>query len=158
MSGVVLSVSASPAAPTAVTSVERAGLLDAAVATGSSAMPPTLPAPSAGSDAQAGPNGSVIAAGLTAIDSGAIDSGAIDSGAMDAGAMDSGVIDAGAVVAPPLPDEQAANTNAALNSNPPMRAALVLFVIVVSPLILRPAHRPLAGRRDGERCEWGAAR
>src|ERR671911_1067920 len=53
-----LSVSASPACVTAVTSVDKTGLLLAAVAAGSSAMPPKLPSPSAGTALHAGPNGS----------------------------------------------------------------------------------------------------
>ena len=57
MSGVVLRVSPRPASVTAVTSVDRTGLLLAAVATGSLAMPPNEPAPSAGTAAQPGPNG-----------------------------------------------------------------------------------------------------
>src|SRR6478735_5386977 len=53
----LLRVSTRPAFFTAVTRVERAGLLDAAVATGSWAMPSKEPAPSFGTVAQAGPNG-----------------------------------------------------------------------------------------------------
>src|SRR5215212_2130184 len=53
----LLSVSTSPAWVTAVTSVESTGLLLAAVAAGSSAMPPKLPSPSAGTAEQAGPLG-----------------------------------------------------------------------------------------------------
>ena len=52
-----LSVSTSPAASTAVTSVDSRGLLLAAVAAGSSAMPSTLPSPSIGTAAQAAPVG-----------------------------------------------------------------------------------------------------
>ena len=57
MSLALLRVSPRPAAVTAVTSVERTGLFEAAVATGSPAMPAKLPAPVAGTAAQAAPNG-----------------------------------------------------------------------------------------------------
>ncbi|CAO0831525.1 hypothetical protein SMICM17S_12531 [Streptomyces microflavus] len=57
MFSALLRVSTRPAFCTAVTSVESAGLLEAAVATGSFAMPSKLPAPSVGTPAQAGPNG-----------------------------------------------------------------------------------------------------
>jgi hypothetical protein len=50
-------VSTSPAAFTAATRVDRAGLADAAVATGAADMPLKLPAPVAGTDEQADPNG-----------------------------------------------------------------------------------------------------
>src|SRR6478735_11357308 len=50
-----LRVSPSPAAVTAATRVERAGLFDAAVAAGSSAIPSKLPAPLVGTAAQPGP-------------------------------------------------------------------------------------------------------
>src|SRR6188508_353801 len=128
MSSVVLSVSPRLAAPTAVTRVERAGLLEAAVATGSLAMPSKLPAPSAGTLAQAGPKApSIIAAlGLGAIDSGAIDSGAIDSGAIDSGAMD------GAVLAP-LPLQAA--TRAPVTRSPP-RARVQFGVFTVALLVV----------------------
>ena len=53
----LLRVSTRPAFFTAVTRVERAGLLEAAVATGSWAMPSKERAPSLGTVAQAGPNG-----------------------------------------------------------------------------------------------------
>lgn len=53
----LLRVSTRPAFFTAVTRVDRAGLLEAAVATGSWAMPSKEPAPSLGTVAQAGPNG-----------------------------------------------------------------------------------------------------
>src|SRR4249919_1346843 len=49
------SVSTSPAALTAATRVDRAGLLEAAVAAGSWAMPEKLPLPSLGTAAQPGP-------------------------------------------------------------------------------------------------------
>ena len=52
-----LRVSTRPAWVTAVTRVDSTGLLPAAVAAGSSAMPPKLPSPSAGTAPQAGPNG-----------------------------------------------------------------------------------------------------
>src|SRR3954452_8432014 len=113
MSSVVLRVSPRPAAVTAVTSVERAGLFDAAVATGSWAMPLKLPLPVVGTPAQAEPNGA-----SADMDSGAMDSGAIDSGAIEA-AMDSGAIEADmeadgtAVVVAPPPDEHAPITKAA---------------------------------------------
>ncbi len=51
-------MSTRPAFFTAVTSVDSSGLLEAAVATGSLAMPSKLPAPSFGTEEQAGPNGS----------------------------------------------------------------------------------------------------
>ena len=51
------SVSPRPASPTAVTSVDRSGLFEAAVATGSSAMPSDEPSPSAGTAEQASPTG-----------------------------------------------------------------------------------------------------
>src|SRR5690349_2637856 len=50
-----LRVSPRPAAVTADTSVDRAGLLEAAVAAGSSAIPSKLPAPLVGTAAQPGP-------------------------------------------------------------------------------------------------------
>src|SRR4051794_37943680 len=50
-----LRVSPRPAAVTAATRVERAGLFDAAVAAGSSAIPSKLPAPLVGTAAQPGP-------------------------------------------------------------------------------------------------------
>src|SRR6187431_1472170 len=53
----VLRVSPRPASPTAVTRVDSRGLLLAAVATGSEAIPENEPAPSAGTAAQPGPNG-----------------------------------------------------------------------------------------------------
>src|SRR3954470_19060272 len=58
----VFNVSTSPASLTALTSVDSAGLFDAAVATGSLAMPSRLPSPSAGSDEQAGPSGAAAIA------------------------------------------------------------------------------------------------
>src|SRR5687768_13794142 len=98
MSSALLSVSPRPASVTAVTSVDRTGLFEAAVATGSPAMPSKLPAPVAGTAEQAAPKASPVIAGADS--DGAIDSGAIDSGAIDSGAIDSGALD-GAVVAPP---------------------------------------------------------
>lgn len=62
MASALLSVSTRPAFFTAVTSVDRACLLEAAVATGSSAMPSKEPAPSCGTEEQAGPNGSSVPA------------------------------------------------------------------------------------------------
>src|SRR6266566_2979082 len=53
----LFSVSTRPAALTAVTKVDSTGLADAAVATGTCAMPVKLPAPLAGTDEQAEPNG-----------------------------------------------------------------------------------------------------
>src|SRR5215217_7638800 len=53
-----LRVSTRLAAVTASTSVDSAGLLLAAVATGSSAMPAKLPSPSAGTAEHPSPNGS----------------------------------------------------------------------------------------------------
>jgi hypothetical protein len=52
----LLSESTRPALPTAVTRVESTGLCDAAVATGSVAIPSKLPGPSFGTAAQADPN------------------------------------------------------------------------------------------------------
>ena len=57
----LLSVSPRSAAVTAATSVDSSGLLLAAVAAGSSAMPSTLPSPLVGSEAHAGPVGSIVA-------------------------------------------------------------------------------------------------
>ena len=57
-----LSVSTRPAALTAVTRVDSAGLAEAAVATGAVAMPVKLPAPDFGTEEQAGPK-SIAAAG-----------------------------------------------------------------------------------------------
>src|SRR5512133_2599935 len=57
MSCALFNVSPRPAFVTAVTSVDRAGLCDAAVATGAFAMPAKLPEPSAGTAAQPAPNG-----------------------------------------------------------------------------------------------------
>src|SRR5262245_57676700 len=62
----VLRVSTRPAAPTADTSVVSSGLLLAAVPTGSSAMPSTLPSPSLGTAAQAAPVGPAAAIGSDA--------------------------------------------------------------------------------------------
>src|SRR5512139_155808 len=83
----VLRVSPSPASPTALTRVESTGLLLAAVATGSAAMPANEPAPSAGTAAQPGPNGALAMSEL--IDSeglGAADEliGALDEGPLPA--------------------------------------------------------------------------
>src|SRR5687767_9309965 len=58
MSSVVFSVSPRLAAVTAATRVDSAGLLLAAVATGSSVIPVKLPSPSAGTAEQPAPNGS----------------------------------------------------------------------------------------------------
>src|SRR4051794_26719945 len=52
-----LRVSTRPAFLTAVTSVDRTGLLEAAVATGSADMPEKLPLPLLGTAEQAAPNG-----------------------------------------------------------------------------------------------------
>src|SRR4051812_11421715 len=52
----LLRVSTRPACRTAATKVDSCGLFEAAVATGSWAMPAKLPAPSLGTDAHAGPN------------------------------------------------------------------------------------------------------
>src|SRR5690349_7355612 len=65
--GAEFSVSTSPAAWTAVTSVERTGLLLAAVATGSVAMREKEPLPSFGTAEQAAPNGSLIIPELVAL-------------------------------------------------------------------------------------------
>ena len=63
------SVSTSPAACTADVSVVRYGLFDAAVATGSSAMPANEPSPSGGMDAQNGPSGApFVATGVVSSD------------------------------------------------------------------------------------------
>jgi hypothetical protein len=56
-------VSTRPAFVTAVTSVDKAGIWAAAVATGWSAMAARLPGPLAGTPAQAGPNGAMVVAG-----------------------------------------------------------------------------------------------
>ncbi len=58
-----LSVSTRSASVTAATSVLRSGLFEAAVATGSSAMPSTEPSPEVGTPAQPGPNGASAAIG-----------------------------------------------------------------------------------------------
>src|SRR5690242_1166167 len=58
-----LSVSTRPACLTAVTSVDSAGLAEAAVATGALDMPLKLPAPDFGTDEQAGPKSIAAAAG-----------------------------------------------------------------------------------------------
>jgi hypothetical protein len=55
MFGAEFSVSTRPAFLTAVTSVDRAGLAEAAVATGAVDMPLKLPAPDLGTDAQPEP-------------------------------------------------------------------------------------------------------
>ncbi len=52
-------VSTRSASPTAVTRVDSSGLLEAAVAAGSWAMPAKLPAPSFGTEAQPGPVGDI---------------------------------------------------------------------------------------------------
>jgi hypothetical protein len=57
-----LSVSTRPAFFTAVTSVDSAGLAEAAVATGAVDMPLKLPAPDFGTDEQAGPKSMTAAA------------------------------------------------------------------------------------------------
>ena len=62
-SGAAFSVSPRPAAPTAVTSVVRTGLFDAAVATGSSVMPPSVPSAGPPSTAATRPSASQIVAG-----------------------------------------------------------------------------------------------
>jgi hypothetical protein len=58
-----LSVSTRPAALTAVTRVDSAGLAEAAVATGAVAMPVKLPAPDLGTAAQPGPKSLAAVAG-----------------------------------------------------------------------------------------------
>src|SRR5262249_35108029 len=59
-----LSVSTSPAFFTAVTRVDRTGLLEAAVATGAADMPAKLPFPDDGTAEQPGPNGAIAAVPL----------------------------------------------------------------------------------------------
>ncbi|GAA3465569.1 hypothetical protein [Nonomuraea roseola] len=56
-------MSTSPAFFTAVTRVDSSGLVEAAVATGWSAIAVRLPSPEAGTDEHAGPNGSAAACG-----------------------------------------------------------------------------------------------
>src|SRR5690242_2944318 len=121
MSSVVLRVSPRPAAVTAVTRVDSAGLLEAAVATGSCAMPLRLPLPLAGTPAQPGPNGASAAIEAGADDSAAMDSGAIDDVAMDSDAMDAGAEAAGVAVVAPPPDEQAATATVAPRTRAPRR-------------------------------------
>src|SRR6187455_1101749 len=94
MSFAPLRVSPSLAAVTAVTRVERTGLLDAAVATGAVAMPWKLPAPVAGTAEQAAPN--VVPSIIAAL----ADGSAAD--AIGLAAVVGTVVAAGAVVAPAL--------------------------------------------------------
>src|SRR6478609_4687045 len=68
MAGAEFSVSTRPAALTAVTSVESTGLLLAAVATGSVAMPLNEPLPSFGTAVQAAPKGWLIASVVELLD------------------------------------------------------------------------------------------
>src|SRR6476646_916942 len=68
MAGAEFSVSTRPAALTAVTSVESTGLLLAAVATGSVAMPLNEPLPSFGTAVQAVPKGWLIASVVELLD------------------------------------------------------------------------------------------
>src|SRR6201986_1758746 len=63
-----LSVSTGPAALTAVTRVDSAGLADAAVATGAVAMPVKLPAPLFGTAEQPGPKSDMVLADAPAPD------------------------------------------------------------------------------------------
>ena len=88
-----LSVSTRPASVTAVTRVDSTGLLLAAVAAGSWAMPSKLPAPSAGTAPHAGPNAVDSMSPMSSL----ISSAAVVSGAMVvSGAI---VVSAGASVA-----------------------------------------------------------
>src|SRR5882757_9825727 len=59
----LFSVSTRPAALTAATKVDSTGLADAAVATGTSAMPVKLPAPVLGTAEHAEPNGAALVVG-----------------------------------------------------------------------------------------------
>src|SRR5882724_2026946 len=60
----LFSVSTRPAALTAATKVDSTGLADAAVATGTSAIPVKLPAPLVGTAEHAEPNGAALAAAV----------------------------------------------------------------------------------------------
>src|SRR4051812_49754483 len=82
-----LSVSTRPAAVTAATSVDSSGLLLAAVAAGSSAMPAKLPSPSLGTLAQPGPDGAIEAPMSVVIGSGGVGSVATCAGRIPAGAL-----------------------------------------------------------------------
>ena len=146
MSSAVLSVSPSPAAVTAVTRVERTGLFEAAVATGSVAMPSKLPAPVGRDRGAAGAERPVHRGRRSgAIDSGAIDSGAIDSAAGWGGHRLGSLV--GALLAPPL-------ATAAAMRPAKARPARVLIVVrrsmgsrapcVVVALRVRPAAGPVA--------------
>ncbi|GAA4118060.1 hypothetical protein GCM10022284_72700 [Streptomyces hundungensis] len=68
---------------TAVTSVDKAGLLDAAVATGSLAMPEKLPAPCLGTEEHPDPKGCVDVSAALAADGArrATDSGSVSAAA-----------------------------------------------------------------------------
>src|SRR6476469_4636621 len=94
MSLAPLRVSPSLAAVTAVTSVERTGLFEAAVATGAVAMPWKLPAPVAGTAEQAAPN--VVPSIIAALAEG------VAADAIGVAAVVGAVVAAGAAVAPAL--------------------------------------------------------
>jgi hypothetical protein len=90
----VFSVSTSPASSTAATSVDSSGLLLAAVATGSSAMPLTLPSPSVGTAAHAAPDGPappvgsvpIVSVPIASVPIGSVDGGSVVASAAPAAA------------------------------------------------------------------------